>query len=383
MRGDLETIRREVHGRLIDGLSIAQEGGSTTTEIDARTIEQMIADVAPLLDAADIEVVRAGVFADLHGMGALEDYMIDPAITDVMVVGGKGVWVESNGVMAQTELSIDDAEIQRLIERVVAPLGLRIDKASPIVDARLADGTRVNAVLPPLAVDGPCLTMRRFGVRSVSVDDVASSRVAGVLRAAVRSKLNIVVSGGTGSGKTTLLNALSQLIADTERVITIEDTAELSLGIDHVVRLEARPANTEGVGSVPIRDLVRTALRMRPDRIVVGEIRGGESLDMIQAMNTGHEGSMSTCHANSTYDALRRIETMALTANSGLPLDAVRQQISSSIDLVVHMSRRRNGERYISDVSEVVDKAGIPVVRQICDGTSIVQTPTRLSRLPS
>ena len=244
--------------------------------------------------------------ARVEGLGPLEPLLADPTVTEVMVNGPGPVWIERDGRLERVDVALDNATIGLLIERVVGPLGLRVDRASPLVDARLADGSRVNVVVPPLAIDGPCVTIRRFGTRRITLDEVCPPGVAALLAWAVRARCNVVVSGGTGAGKTTLLNALAAAIPAGERVVTIEDAAELRLPGDHVVRLESRPPNAEGAGAVDIRELVRNALRMRPDRIVVGEVRGPEALDMLQAMNTGHEGSLSTCHANGPADALRR-----------------------------------------------------------------------------
>jgi pilus assembly protein CpaF len=280
---------------------------------------------------------------------------------------------------------LDAATIEHLIERVVGPLGLRVDRSSPLVDARLPDGSRANAVVPPLAVDGPCLTIRRFGVQQVSLDDVCPPGVAPLLRWAVAVRLNLVVCGGTGAGKTTLLNALAAAVPAGERIITVEDAAELRLPSEHVVRLEARPANAEGVGRVTVRELVRNALRMRPDRIVVGEVRGAESLDMLQAMNTGHEGSLSTCHANSPADALRRLETMALMAGTGLPLAAVREQLASAIDLVVQVARQPGGARRVVAVEEVsaeVSPQGLRLPRRLAGAEGLHALPVRAGRVP-
>jgi pilus assembly protein CpaF len=273
------------------------------------------------------------------------------------------VWIERDGRLECTELQLDRATIEHLVERVVGPLGLRIDRSSPLVDARLPDGSRVNAVVPPLAIDGPYLTIRRFAVRAIELADACTPPIAELLRDAVRARRNVVISGGTGAGKTTLLNAMAAHIPSSERVVTVEDAAELRLPGVHVLRLEARPANAEGAGEVSVRDLVRNALRMRPDRIVVGEVRGAEALDMLQAMNTGHDGSLSTCHANSPADALRRIETMVLTGNVALPLAAVRDQLASAIDLVVQVARDATGARRVVSVAEVI--AGRDRVREI------------------
>jgi pilus assembly protein CpaF len=308
---------------------------------------------APLLDEAALTDVVDLVAARTVGLGRLDAVLLDDDISEVMVNGDGSVWIESRGTLRKLELRLSRAETELVIERVVAPLGRRVDRAAPYVDARLPDGSRVNVVVPPLAVDGPCVTIRRFGARMIPLEAVATPGVAGFLRWAVRSRSNILVSGGTGAGKTTLLNALAAAIPAGERIITVEDAAELRLPLEHVVRLEARPPNVEGAGEIRVRDLVRNALRMRPDRIVVGEVRGAEALDMLQAMNTGHEGSLSTVHANGTADALRRVETMVLSAAVGLPLTAVREQIASAIDLVVHVARASSGERRVVAVDEV------------------------------
>ncbi len=286
-------------------------------------------------------------------MDAIEPYLRDPSVSEVMVNGPGPVWVERKGRLEATGTMLDVETIELLIEQAVAPLGRRIDRSSPMVDARLDDGARLNAVVPPVAVDGPYVTIRRFSVQPVPLADFAPPGVVAALRWAVAARCNLVVSGGAGAGKTTLLNALAASISSGERVVTVEDAAELSLASNHVVRLEARPADTDGVASVTIRQLVRNALRMRPDRIVVGEVRGAEALDMLQAMNTGHEGSLSTCHANSPDDAMSRLETMVLLDGASVPLAAVREQITAAIDLVVHVSRRPNGRRRITSVAEI------------------------------
>jgi pilus assembly protein CpaF len=294
------------------------------------------------------------------GLGPLEAVLADPDVTEVMVNGPGPVWVEKAGALRRLDVRLDRREVELLIERIVAPLGLRVDRAAPLVDARLADGSRVNAVVPPLALDGPCVTIRRFGARAISLGEVAPAGVASLLAWAVRARCNVLVSGGTGAGKTTLLNALAGCIPQGERVVTIEDAAELRLPLEHVVRLEARPPNAEGAGEVRVRDLVRNALRMRPDRIVVGEVRGAEALDMLQAMNTGHEGSLSTCHANGPADALRRLETMVLAGAPGLPLAAIREQVASAVDLVVQVARVPGGRRAVVAVDEVVALGDAP-----------------------
>ena len=290
--------------------------------------------------------------------------LADAAVTEVMVNGPGPVWIERAGRLERTDLTLDQPAIEHLIEKVVAPLGLRVDRSSPLVDARLPDGSRVNAVVPPLSVDGPCLTIRRFGTRAVPLEAFCPPGVHELLTWAVTSRLNILVSGGTGAGKTTLLNALAAFIPDEERVVTVEDAVELRLPGSHVVRLEARPANAEGAGQVRLRDLVRNALRMRPDRIVVGEVRDEAALDMLQAMNTGHDGSICTVHANAPRDVLARVETMVLMAGVDLPVKAIREQVSNAIDLIVHQTRFKDGTRRITHVTEVVGMEGDVITLQ-------------------
>ncbi len=316
------------------------------------SIERLARSEAPLLGGAGLASLVDAVAARARGLGPLDPLLADPEVTEVMVNGPGQVWIERHGRLERVDLELDIDTIERLIERVVGPLGLRIDRSSPLVDARLPDGSRVNAVVPPLAVDGPCLTIRRFGARPVALAEACPPGVAELLAWAVHARCNVLVSGGTGAGKTTLLNALAAEIPAGERVITVEDAAELRLPGEHVVRLESRPANAEGMGEVSLRELVRNALRMRPDRIIVGEVRGPEALDMLQAMNTGHEGSLSTCHANGPADALRRLETMVLTGSVALPLAAVRDQVDAAIDLVVQVARF-GGRRGVIEVAEV------------------------------
>ncbi|HUP72403.1 MAG TPA: ATPase, T2SS/T4P/T4SS family [Acidimicrobiales bacterium] len=286
-------------------------------------------------------------------LGPLQDLLADAHVSEVMVNGSGAVWVERAGTLFATESRLSAVEVEALIERVLGPLGRRVDRSSPFADGRLADGSRVHVVVPPVAIDGPHLTIRRFRPVDVVLEDFADAPIVDVLHNAIDDRRNLLVSGATSAGKTTLLNALAGRVDPGERIITIEDAAELRLRLPHVVRLEVRPANAEGAGAIDQRELVRNALRMRPDRLIVGEVRGGEAFDMVQAMNTGHDGSMSTCHANSVVDALRRIETMVLVAGSGLPLDAIRQQIGSSIDLVIHVERGDSGRRRVVDVARI------------------------------
>ncbi len=323
------------------------------TLVDAERVSALVMDEAPLLPRRALADTVAEVLAAVHGLGRLEPVLADESVSDVLVNGDGWVWVERSGVLARTGIRLTAAETGRAIERIVAPLGLRVDRSSPLVDARLPDGSRFHAVVPPLAVDGPCLAIRRFAARAIPLRELAPPDVAALLADAVAGGANVVVAGGTGAGKTTLLNALAAEIPSGARIITVEDAAELRLPQDHVVRLESRPANAEGAGSVSVRELVRNALRMRPDRIIVGECRGAEALDMLQAMNTGHEGSMTTCHANGPADALRRLETMVLIADVGLPLAAVRDQLASAVDVVVQMGRTGAGGRGVVEVAEV------------------------------
>jgi pilus assembly protein CpaF len=351
------------------------------TVVDPSLIAALVREEAPLLDAARTDATVATVLADVTGLGALEPLLADPEVSEVMINGPGAVWIERAGALVRCDVVVSAAAIDHLVEKIVGPLGLRVDRSSPTVDARLADGSRVNIVVPPLAIDGPYVTIRRFRARVVALEEFAQPDVVALLRAAVCARCNVIVCGGTGSGKTTLLNALAGAIEGDARIVTVEDAAELRLHQQHVVRLEARPANAEGVGCVPIRDLVRNALRMRPDRIIVGECRGAEALDMLTAMNTGHEGSMSTCHANSALDALRRLETMVLLAGEGLPLDAVRDQLHAAIDVIVEVGRGRDGRRRIESVVEVRAPGDDgPRVRALASGDTVVNSREREAR---
>jgi len=310
------------------------------------------------------------VVADIVGYGPIEPLLQDQDITEIMVNGYDEVFVERFGIIEPTEVRFEnDAHLRRVIDRIVSPIGRRVDEASPMVDARLPSGYRVNATIPPLSLDGPILTIRKFATRPFTAQDLIANTtmtvpLANFVKACVEARVNLIVSGGTGTGKTTFLNMLSAFIPDKERVITIEDTAELQLRQRHVVRLEKRPPNIEGKGEITIRQLVINALRMRPDRIIVGECRGGEALDMLQAMNTGHDGSMTTVHSNSPRDALRRVETMVLMAGMDLPLKAVREQVASSIELVIHLERLKDGTRRVVQVSEVQGMESDTIVMQ-------------------
>jgi pilus assembly protein CpaF len=372
---DVTDLAARVHQQVVTsrlGLDAADRS------VGRAAVDALVRLEVPLMSDATVAEITDRVLARAVGLGPLEPFLGDPDITDVMVNGGGQVWIEQSGQLRATGLVLPESMVLHLIERVLAPLGLHIDRASPIVDARLADGSRVHAIVRPLAVDGPCLTIRRFAARAIRLDDLAGSGLVAFLAWAVAARMNIIVSGGAGAGKTTLLNALGAFIPDHERVVTIEDAAELRLPGAHVVRLEARPASAEGVGEVRIRELVRTALRMRPDRIIVGEVRSGEALDMLQAMNTGHAGSLSTCHANGPTEALHRIETMVLMSEVALPHAVVREQVASALDLVVQVGRGAGGHRAIVEVAEVgrVDQSG-------AISTTLLTTDGELRSLPS
>lgn len=378
MTGGPSAAELAVHDEIRRGDGPVPRGGDLAALVRRRD---------PLLGEADVAATVRRVEARLAGLGPLDELLGDPSVSDVMVNGPGPVWVERRGVLARTGVELDRAAIDALIERVLAPLGRRVDPVSPVADARLADGSRVHVVVPPLALDGPYVTIRRFGARTLTLEDFAASEVAALLRWAVRARSNLVVVGGTGSGKTTLLNALAGELPAGERIVTVEDAAELRLGSDHVVRLETRPPSVEGVAAVSCRDLVRTALRMRPDRLVIGEVRGGEALDLVQALNTGHDGSLSTLHANGPGDGLRRLETLVLLADSGLPLPAVRDHVAAALDLVVHVARTDDGDRRVRSVAEVPPVADAGTgggaggeVRLLAEDDRVVAMPRRVTR---
>jgi pilus assembly protein CpaF len=374
-------LRETLHRRLLD--APFDPSSLRRDELRAR-LSAMLREEAPLLAAGPADMVLDALVDDVGGLGALEPLLADTSITEIMVNGPDRVYVERAGRIEPVPCRLDESTIARVVERVIAPLGLRLDRASPMVDARLPDGARLHAVLPPLAPDGPVVTIRRFGARVVPLDAFAIDDAAReFLHAIVRGGWNIVVSGATSAGKTTCCNALARAIDPAERIVTIEETAELRLGQPHVVRLEARRANAEGAGAVSVRELVRAALRMRPDRLVVGEVRGGEALDMLQACNTGHDGSLSTVHANSPADAIARLETLTLLSGVALPLAAIRSQLASAIDVVVQVVRGRDGQREISAVAEVTS-GRVPHARTLLErhGTSLrrAAAPTRPAR---
>ena len=359
-----EALAADLRQRLVE----RRRSEAAAGEVGGGDLEEAVAELvdehAAVLSEPRRAWVRELILRDTVGLGPLEQLLADPAVTEVMVNGADAVYVERGGRIQPTEVTFaSEGALRDAIERILAPVGRRVDELSPMADARLADGSRVNVVIPPLSVDGPVLSIRRFAAARPGPDELVASgtltaELRDLLAAAVRARRSIVISGGTGAGKTTLLNALSAYIGHAERVITLEDAAELRLRQDHVVRLESRPPSVEGRGEVTIRDLLRNALRMRPDRIVIGEVRGREALDLLTALNTGHGGALSTVHANSPADALRRLETLAMMAGVGLPHAAIREQVRRGIDLVVHLSRSPEGARRVVEVGEVGRAAG-------------------------
>lgn len=379
-RSDFWELKHVLHQRVVaeleeelrsasDGADDSRTRGHAEALIE-RVMDGYTSENGIALSSADRQRLLQEIMDEVFDFGPITPLLRDPTVSEIMVNGPYQVYVERNGVLEKTDIQFrDDAHVLRIIERIVSPLGRRIDESSPMVDARLPDGSRVNAIIPPLALNGPALTIRKFSRDPFQVADLIrfgtlTPEMAKFLEACVKARLNIIVSGGTGSGKTTTLGVLSSFIPESERIITIEDAAELQLRQEHWVRLETRPPNIEGKGEVTMRDLVRNALRMRPDRIVVGEVRGGEALDMLQAMNTGHDGSLTTGHANSPRDMLSRLETMVLMAGMDLPVRAIREQIASALDLIVHQSRMRDGSRKITHITEVVGMEGDTIVLQ-------------------
>jgi pilus assembly protein CpaF len=355
----LEELAGSLRVKLIEARREAAAAGRKETGDLSGQVRDLIDAEAALLGAEDREALVARVLRDTIGLGPLEDLLADPTVEEVMVNGPHDVYVERAGQIESVDVAFaDEEELRNAIERILAPLGRRIDELSPLVDARLADGSRVNAVIPPLAIDGPALSIRRFGAsrpgpRELVELGTLTAAQLGQLEEAVAGRRSVLVSGGTGSGKTTLLNAISGFVGAGERLVTIEDAAELRLQRRHVVRLESRPAGVEGRGEVTIRDLLRNALRMRPDRIVIGEVRGAEALDLLTALNTGHRGALSTVHANSPADALVRLETLALMAGVGLPHEAIAEQVRRGVDLIVHIARLADGSRRVTEIADV------------------------------
>jgi pilus assembly protein CpaF len=370
-RRHLDSLAAELRRRLIERRRAEAASGRADAAPLPEAVRELVDRDAAILERSTRDRLRELILREAVGLGPLEELLADPAVEEVMVNGPERIYVERAGRIERADVRFESEQSLRdAIERILTPLGRRVDELSPMADARLEDGSRVHVVIPPLAVDGPSMSIRRFsavrpGTRELVELGTITEELHDQLAAAVEARRSILVSGGTGSGKTTLLNALSACIDPAERVITIEDAAELRLRQPHVVRLESRPANVEGRGRVTIRDLLRGALRMRPDRIVIGEVRGGEALDLLMALNTGHEGALSTVHANSPEDALRRIETLALMAGLGLPHEAIREQLGRGLDLVIHLARLSDGSRRVVEVAEVVRAAGSVGVREL------------------
>jgi pilus assembly protein CpaF len=372
-RSDYSKIKVEIHHKLIQRLDLER-----INQLDREAVKTEVAEMVATLAAQENapmtllerERLAQEVLDEVFGLGPLEPLMKDHTISDILVNTYKNVYIERNGLLERTSATFrNDQHLMSIIDRIVSAVGRRIDESSPMVDARLADGSRVNAIIPPLAIDGPCLSIRRFGRDPLTANDMIendslTAKMLDLLRGCVYARLNILVSGGTGAGKTTLLNVLSSFISNRERIVTVEDAAELQMHQEHVVRLETRPPNVEGKGAVRQRQLVINCLRMRPDRIIVGEVRGEEALDMLQAMNTGHDGSLTTIHANTPRDALARLETMVAMANLNIPESAIRRQIASAIDVVVQVTRLSDGRRRVSNLSEVTGMEGEVVTMQ-------------------
>lgn len=373
-----QSIKKTVHRRLVVEMSPQEQMVLSAVHQDAAQVEQVIGNyVEKVLEENPFAVPvseRSKIVSDLKdemlGLGPIEVLLKDPTVTEVMVNGPKKIFVERMGRLQLTDIQFhDDSHVMNIIERILSPIGRHIDESVPLVDARLEDGSRVNIIIPPLSLVGPCITIRKFATKALSVDNLITfgtldRKMADFIKACIQARINILVSGGTGSGKTTTLNVLSSFIPENERIVTIEDAAELKLQQEHVVTLESRPANIEGNGEITIRDLVKNALRMRPDRIIVGEVRGGEALDMLQAMNTGHDGSLTTAHANNPRDALSRLETMVLMAGFEMPIRAIREQVSSAIELILQQSRLKDGSRKITYITEVQHMEGDVITTQ-------------------
>jgi pilus assembly protein CpaF len=368
-----EELKRLIHGKLVDKLDLSRVSdlAGDTLRREIRLVVERLCDTEnPLLNRMERERLIDEVLDETFGFGPLEVLLKDPTISDILVNGPYKIFVERRGKLEKTDVKFRDNEhLLQIIDRIVSKVGRRVDETSPMVDARLPDGSRVNAIIPPLALDGPSMSVRRFGANPLKLEDLLNYKaftpeMAMLMEAAIKARLNIIISGGTGCGKTTLLNTLSSFIPSDERIITIEDAAELQLQQDHVVRLETRPPNIEGKGAITTRDLVRNALRMRPERIIIGECRGAESLDMLQAMNTGHAGSMTTLHANAPRDAQARLETMIMMAGMELPMKAMRQQIASAVDLIIQANRLQGGPRKVTSITEVMNMEQDMIIMQ-------------------
>jgi pilus assembly protein CpaF len=366
-RTDFGAVKAAIHRKLIQKLNLDRLTEVNRDDVRrevTQILEALVVGESTPMNLQERERLATEVLDEVFGLGPLEPLLADPTISDILVNTHKRVYIERKGMLEMTSIQFrDDIHLMSIIDRIVSAVGRRVDESSPMVDARLADGSRVNAIIPPLAVDGPCLSIRRFGRDPLTADDLLHNNsltdaMLELLRGCVKARLNILVSGGTGAGKTTFLNVLSSYISNRERIVTVEDAAELQLHQDHVVRLETRPANIEGKGAIQQRQLVINSLRMRPDRIIVGEVRGEEALDMLQAMNTGHDGSLTTIHANTPRDALSRLETMVAMGSLNIPDSALRRQIASAIDVVVQVSRLSDGTRKVIALSEITGMEG-------------------------
>ncbi|TWU56591.1 putative conjugal transfer protein [Rubripirellula tenax] len=368
-----EDIKRRIHGKLVDKLDLSRVGdlkGDTLKREIRMVVEHLCDAEETLLNRQERERIVDEVIDEVLGLGPLELILKDPLVSDILINGPKNIYVEKGGQMQKSEVEFrDNKHLLQIIDRIVSKVGRRVDETSPMVDARLEDGSRVNAIIPPLALDGACVSIRRFGSNPLKLEDLLNYKaftpeMVMLLEGCIKARLNCIIAGGTGSGKTTLLNTLSSFIDHHDRIVTIEDAAELQLQQDHVVRLETRPANIEGTGAVTATDLVKNALRMRPERIIIGECRGGETLDMLQAMNTGHDGSMTTVHANTPRDAIARLETLVMMSGFDLPVKAIRQQVSGAVDVLIQANRLQGGPRRVTAITEVVGMEQDTVILQ-------------------
>ncbi len=359
---EMEVIKRRMHQRLVDKIDLSRVGdlkGESFRREIRLVVEHLCDSENTFLNRSERDKIVDEVLDETLGLGPLEFLLKDPSISDILINGPKNIFVERRGQLEKTDVEFrDNAHLMQIIDRIVSKVGRRVDETCPMVDARLEDGSRVNAIIPPLALDGACVSIRRFGSNPVKLEGLLNFKaftpeMVMLLEGCIKARLNIVISGGTGSGKTTLLNTLSSFIQNDQRVVTIEDAAELQLQQEHVVRLETRPANIEGTGAITATDLVRNALRMRPERIIIGECRGGETLDMLQAMNTGHDGSMTTVHSNSPRDAIARLETLVMMAGYDLPIKAIRQQVAGAVDVIIQANRLQGGPRRVMNITEV------------------------------
>jgi pilus assembly protein CpaF len=373
VRTDLTGVKAAIHRKLIQKLNLERLAGVKREDVRREVsliLEDLVVTDSTPMNLQERDSISQEVLDEVFGLGPLESLLADPSVSDILVNTFDKVYVERKGILEATSVQFrDDAHLVSIIDRIVSAVGRRVDESSPMVDARLPDGSRVNAIIPPLAVDGPCLSIRKFARQPLTAEDLMAGNaftpsMLELMQGCVRARLNILISGGTGAGKTTLLNVLSSYLSDRERIVTIEDAAELQLHQSHVVRLETRPPNIEGKGAIHQRQLLVNTLRMRPDRIIVGEVRGEEALDMLQAMNTGHDGSLTTVHANSPRDALSRLETMVAMSGLNIPDSAVRRQIASAIDLVVQVSRLSDGTRKVTNLAEITGMEGDVVTMQ-------------------